>query len=142
MTFRVVIWHMRTISPTLVSAGRRHVFAGQTARPQQDSNLCTRPRSALPCTASTCGNVIVAVAWGAYGGRRIMGCLCLVCVHLPRCRARRRRSRARPGCARARFRAEDGPRSRVRGHVQSLECLNSLTHSILAPQQPPSRIRT
>jgi len=34
--------------------------------PQQDSNLRTRLRSALPFTASTCGNVDLTAFWGAY----------------------------------------------------------------------------
>ena len=41
-------------------------------RPQQDSNLRARLRGAYPCTAPACGNVIFAVAWGAYGGHGIV----------------------------------------------------------------------
>jgi hypothetical protein len=38
-------------------------------RPQQDSNLRTRLRSALPCTPFTCGNVSLAAVSGRLWGR-------------------------------------------------------------------------
>jgi hypothetical protein len=69
VAFPVVTWHRRPLAHEAVLPGRTGISAGSRWRPQQDSNLRTRLRSAFPCTAATSGNLVWAAAvgrvWGA-----------------------------------------------------------------------------